>query len=87
MGKERDRLRYFDAKVWGDSNYASYNEFKDKADEVLTKEIRKSYVQWAVNRADLEQHVGELHLAKIAVVVNGENVRLIHDMRRNGTRK
>ena len=38
-----------------------------------------------MNREDIEQDVGPLQLAKIAVVVKGEKVRLIHDMRRNGT--
>ena len=33
----------------------------------------------------IENDVGTLELAKIAVVVKGEKFRLIHDMRRNGT--
>ena len=56
-----------------------------KADELLKNEISKRYVQWAANRGDIEKDVGPLHLAKIAVVVKGEKVRLIHDMRKNGT--
>ena len=85
VGREKDRIRYLHAKVWGTDNYASYDEHKVKADELLKNEISKGYVQWAANRGDIEKDVGPLHLAKIAVVVKGEKVRLIHDMRRNGT--
>ena len=85
VGKEKDRARHLHAKVWGSTNYASYNELKDIADELLKKEVRNGYVQWCANRAELEQEVGTLHLAKIAVVVKGTKVRLIHDLRRNGT--
>ena len=56
-----------------------------KADEVLKNEIAKGYVQWTDNRQEIELDVRPLELAKIAVVVKGEKVRLIHDMRRNGT--
>ena len=56
-----------------------------KTDELLKNEISKGYVQWAANRGDIEKDVGPLHLAKIAVVVKDEKVRLIHDMRRNDT--
>ena len=42
-------------------------------------------MQWCAIRAELEQEVVPLHLAKIAVVVKGTKVRLIHDLRRNGT--
>ena len=71
VGKEKDRARYLHAKVWGSTNYASYDELKDVADELLQKEVRNGYVQWCANRAELEQEVGALHLAKIAVVVKG----------------
>ena len=64
---------------------ASYEEHKSKADELSKNEISKGYVQRAVNFGDIEQDVGALQLAKIAGVVKGEKVRLIHDMRRNGT--
>ena len=56
-----------------------------RAQRRLQKEVRNGYVQWCANRAELEQEVGALHLAKIAVVVDGTKVRLIHDLRRNGT--
>ena len=69
VGKEKDRARYLHAKVWGSTNYARYDELKDVADELLQKEVRNGYVQWCANRAELEQEVGALHLAKIAVVV------------------
>ena len=85
VGKEKDRARYLHAKVWGNTNYASYDDLKDVAHELLQKEVRNGYVQWGANRAELEQEVGALHLAKIAVVVKGTKVRLIHDLRRNGT--
>ena len=85
VGRERDRIRYLHAKVWRTENYASYAEHKAKADGVLKNDIAKWYVQWAVNRQEIEQDVGTLELAKIAVVVKGEKVRLTHDMRRNGT--
>ena len=52
---------------------------------MLKNEIAKGYVQWADNRQEIEQDVGPFELVKIAVVVKGEKVRLIHDMRRNGT--
>ena len=85
VGKEKDRVRHLHAKVWGSTNYASYDELKDVADELLQKEVRNGYVQWCANRAELEKEVGALHLAKIAVVVKGTKVRLIHVLRRNGT--
>ena len=85
LGREKDRIRYLHAKVWDNENCASYAEHKVKADEVLKNEIAKGYVQWADNRQEIEQDVVPLELAKIAVVVKGEKVRLIHDMRRNGT--
>ena len=69
----------------GSTNYASYDELKDVADELLQKEVRNGYVQCCANRAELEQEVGALHLSEIAVVVKGTKVRLIHDLRRNGT--
>ena len=34
---------------------------------------------------ELEREVGTLHLAKIGVIVKGAKMRLIHDLRRNGT--
>ena len=71
--------------MWGTENYASYTEHRAQADEVLQNEIAKGYVQWATNRQEIENDVGTLELAKIAVVVKGAKVRLIHDMRRNGT--
>ena len=71
--------------MWGNTNYASYDEHKAQADELLQKEVQKGYVQWAANRSVLEQQVGPLHLAKIAVVLKGAKMRLIHDLRRNGT--
>ena len=83
--REKDRIRHLHAKVWGADNYASYEEHKLKSDEILKNDISKGYVQWAMNREDIEQDVGPLQLAKIAVVVKGEKVCLIHDMRRNGT--
>ena len=85
IGKERDRIRYLNAKIWGSDNYSSYQEHRERADEVLQAEVRKGYVQWAATREELERQVGSLQLAKIAVIVKGEKVRLIHDMRRNGT--
>ena len=66
-------------------NYSSYHEHKEQADKVLQNEINKGYVQWSASRDELEHEVGALQLAKIAVIVKGEKVRLIHDMRRNGT--
>ena len=63
----------------------SYTEHRAQADEVLQNEIAKGYVQWATNRQEIENDVGTLELAKIAVVVEGAKVRHIHDMRRNGT--
>ena len=42
-------------------------------------------MQWTANRQEIHDDVGTLELAKIAVLVKGEKVRLIHDMRRNGT--
>ena len=85
VGREADRLRYLKAKVWDAENYSSYQEHKEKADKVLQTEIDKGYVQWAPSRVELEREVGTLHLAKMAVVLKGEKVRLVHDMRRNGT--
>ena len=85
VGREKDRLQYVEAKVWDTKNYSSYQEHKEKADKVFQNEIDKGYVQWAASRDVLEQDVGTLQLAKIAVVVKGDKVRLIHDMRRNGT--
>ena len=85
VGRETDRLRYLNAKVWDAENYSSYHEHKEKADKVLQTEIDKGYVQWAPSRDELEREVGTLQLAKMAVVVKGEKVRFIHDMRRNGT--
>ena len=73
------------AKLWGSDNYSSYQEHQSKADEILQAEVRKGYVRWAATRKELEQEVGPLKLAKIAVIVKGEKVHLIHDMRRNGT--
>ena len=61
----------------GNTNYASYDE--------LQKEVQKGCVQWAASRSELEREVGTLHLAKIAVIVKGAKMRLIHDLRRNGT--
>ena len=85
VGKEKDRARCLHAKVWGSTKYASCNELEDVADELLQKEVRNGYVHWCANCAKLEQEVGTLHLAKIAVVVKGTKVRLIHDSQRNGT--
>ena len=42
-------------------------------------------MQWAASRNELEREVGTLHLAKIGVIVKGAKMRLIHDLRRNGT--
>ena len=85
VGKEKDRARYLHAKVWGNANYASYDEHKVQADELFHKEVQKGYVQWAASRDELEREVGTLHLAKIGVIVKGTKMRLIHDLRRNGT--
>ena len=72
VGREADRLRYLNAKVWDAENYSSYQEHKEKADKVLQTEIDEGYVQWAPSRVELEREVGSLHLAKMAVVVKGE---------------
>ena len=56
-----------------------------EADKLLKKEVQSGYVQWCSNRAELEHWVGTLQLAKIAVLVKGTKIRLIHDLRRNGT--
>ena len=85
VGKEKDRARYLHAKVWGNANNASYDEHKVQADELFHKEVQKGYVQWAASRNELEREVGTLHLAKIGVIVKGAKMRLIHDLRRNGT--
>ena len=85
MGREKDRLQYVEAKVWDTKNYSSCQEHKEKADKVFQNKINKGYVQWAASRDVIEQDVGTLQLAKIAVIVKGDKVRLIHDMRRNGT--
>ena len=42
-------------------------------------------MQWAASRDELEREVGTLHLAKIGFIVKGAKMRLIHDLRRNGT--
>ena len=84
LGKERDRIRYLNAKLWGSVNYSSYEEHQVRADEILQAEVRKGYVEWAPTREELERQVGPLQLAKIDVIVKGEKVLLIHDMRRNG---
>ena len=49
--------------------------------------IDKGYVRWAPSRDELEREVGTLQLAKMAVIVKGEKVRLVHDMRRDGNSK
>ena len=72
VGREKDRLRYVEAKVWDTKNYSSYKEHKEKADKVFQDEIDKGYVQWAASRDELEQDVGTLQLAKIAVIVKGK---------------
>ena len=72
VGREADRLRYLNAKVWDAEKYSSYQEHKEKADKVLQTEIDKGHVQWAPSRVELEREVGTLHLAKMAVVVKGE---------------
>ena len=71
--------------MWGSVNYSSYEEHQVKADAILQAEVRKGYVQWAAIREELKRQVGPRQLAKIAVNVKGEKVRLIHDMRRGGT--
>ena len=43
VGKEKDRARYLHAKVWGNTNYASYDEHKVQADELFHKEVQKGY--------------------------------------------
>ena len=83
VGREKDRIRYLHAKVWGTENYASYTEHRAQADEVLQNEIAKGYVQWTANRQEIENDVGTLEFAKIAVVIKGEKVRLIHDIGTN----
>ena len=60
-------------------------EHQVKADKILQAEGRKGYVQLAANREELVRQVAPLQLAKITVIIKGEKVRLIHDMRRNGT--
>ena len=85
VGREKDRLRYVNAKVWDSQNYSSYHEHKEQADKVLQNEINKGFVQWSASRDELEHEVGALQLAKIAVIVKGEKVPLTHDMRPNGT--
>ena len=72
VGREKDRLRYVNAKVWDSQNYSSYHEHKEQADKVLQTEINKGYVQWSASRDELEHEVGTLQLAKIAVIVKGE---------------
>ena len=62
--REKDRIRYLHAKVWDTENYASHAEHKARADEVLKNEIAKG---WAVNCQEIEEEVGTLELAKIAV--------------------
>ena len=45
VGREKDRLRYVNAKVWDSQNYSSYHEHKEQADKVLQTEINEGYVQ------------------------------------------
>ena len=76
LARRRTERAICTPKFGAATNYARYNELKDVADELLQKEVRNGYVQWCA---------GTLHLAKIAVVVKGTKVRLIHDLRKNGT--
>ena len=85
VGKEADRLMYYDARVWDETNYSSYEENREVADKEFRKDLDKGYVQWVKHRRVLEEQVGKLTLAKVGVIVKNDKVRLIHDMRRNGT--
>ena len=76
VGKVKDRARYLHAKVWGNANYARYDEHKVEADELFHKEVQKGYVQWAASRDELEREVGTLYLAKIGVIVKGAKIEV-----------
>ena len=85
MVRAKDRFQYVEAKVWDTKNCSSHQDHKGKTDKVFQNEIDKGDVQWAASRDVFEQDVGTLWMAKIAVIVKGDKVCVIHDMRRNGT--
>ena len=88
VGREADRLRYMGA-ARADGNYSSYEEHRTEADAELRRELEAGFLEWSRTAEELEATVGPLVLAKIAVIVKETNgrkkVRLIHDLRRNGT--
>ena len=92
VGCERNRLRYLHLSGAADlayGNYASYHEHRELADDELRRELEAGFLDWHAEREILEKQVGRLHLAKIAVSIKVKDgrtkVRLVHDLRRNGT--
>ena len=89
IGKERDRQLYLCEPGADIVNYLSYEENVELADAELRRELEAGFLEWSPNREALEDKVGVLRPAKVATIVKTKGdsvkVRLIHDLRRNGT--
>ena len=72
VGREADRLRYLNAKVWVAENKSSYHEHKEKAGKVLQTEMDKGMCNGHRVGTCLSEKWGPCIFAKMAVVVKGE---------------
>ena len=70
------------------TNYSSYSDYRDLADQELRRELQAGFAISAPTRAELEAVVGPLDLSKVGVIVKakGDRVKvcLTHDLSRSG---
>ena len=71
-----------------DGNYASYDDHKQAADELLQEEYRQGRILWRKTRAELCKLRGGFTHNRIGVIAKLKDgktkYRLVHDLRRSG---
>ena len=70
------------------TNYASYAEHPEGAEQLLEKERAKGWMDWHATEQELEQAYGSVTYSRIGVISkikgSAQKLRLIHDLRRSG---
>ena len=84
---ESERLNSLSEIRGADSNYISYKDNQEAADELFWEEVQQGFADWSHNRETLEARVGPLVPSAIGVVVKNKagvrKLRLVHDLRRS----
>ena len=76
------------AQWYGHDNYLSYEDYRSGAEDILRREYKEEWLDWAPHESVVEQKYGKATYSRIDVIAKTKNERLklrqIYDLRRSG---